>query len=273
VAGRFDIERRAASGASGDIFRALDRVTGRAVALKLLRRGPTRDDARFEREARILADLHHPRIVTYVAHGVDDGGETYLATEWLDGESLSKRLAREPPLTLSETLTLGARVAKTLGAAHERGIIHRDLTPSNLFLPGGAIDQVKLLDFGVSRPAAPGGVQLTVPGDVVGTPGYMAPEQARGSSELDARADVFSLGCLLFRCLTGRLPFEGRDMVSMLLAVISQEPPRARDLNPAIPETLSDLLASMLSKSPGGRPLDGNAVAAELARIAPGRLN
>lgn len=268
VGGRFDIERKTASGASGDVYRARDRITGGVVALKLLRHGPDRDDARFEREARVLAELRHPAIVAYIAHGVDAEDNAFLATEWIDGESLSKRLDREPPLTLAESLALGARVAEALGAAHERGIVHRDLTPSNLFLPGGSIHNVKLLDFGVSRPTL--GVQLTVPGDVVGTPGYMAPEQARGRG-ITPRVDVFSLGCVLFRCLTGRPVFEGRDMVSLLLAVVSQEVPRTRDLNPAVPEPLSDLLARMLSKAPEGRPPDGRAVAAELAALgAPG---
>jgi len=264
VDGRFDVERKAASGASGDVYRARDRLTGGVIALKILRDGPGRDDARFEREARVLAELRHPAIVAYVAHGVDKEGHAYLATEWIDGESLSKRLTREPPLTVAETLALGARVAAALGAAHERAIVHRDLTPTNLYLPGGSIRDVKLLDFGISRPTL--GNQVTVPGDVVGTPGYMAPEQARGR-QITARADVFSLGCVMFRCLTGRPAFEGTNMVALLLAVVSQEVPRTRDLNPAVPEPLSDLLARMLSKAPEGRPADCRAVAAELAAL------
>jgi serine/threonine-protein kinase len=123
---------------------------------------------------------------------------------------------------------------------------------------------VKLLDFGISRPTL--GNQVTVPGDVVGTPGYMAPEQARGR-QITARADVFSLGCVMFRCLTGRPAFEGTNMVALLLAVVSQEVPRTRDLNPAVPEPLSDLLARMLSKVPEDRPADCREVAAELAAL------
>jgi serine/threonine-protein kinase len=266
IAGRFEIERRVASGASGDIHRALDLTTGRAVALKLLRASPGRDDARFEREARILSDLAHPGVVAYVAHGTDATGNPYLATEWLDGESLSRRLGRDPPLTVAETIALGLRVATTLAAAHARGIIHRDLKPSNLFLPGGVIDAVKLLDFGVSRPAREMN-QLTAPGDVIGTPGYMSPEQARGKGPIDARADVFSLGCVLFRCLTGRDAFGGDDLVARLLSVVTQEVPPARSLNPAVPQALSDLVARMLSKPPDARPPDGGAVAAELSRL------
>lgn len=269
IAGRFEVERRAASGASGDIYRAVDRSTGQPVALKVLREGPARDEARFEREARILSDLKDPGVVAYVAHGVDAEGNAYLATEWLDGESLSKRLSREPPLTVAESLIIGLRVASTLGEAHARGIIHRDLKPSNLFLPGGDVRQVKLLDFGVSRPTLDGN-QLTSPGDMIGTPGYMAPEQARAKGPVDARADVFSLGCVIFRCATGREAFEGHDLVSRLMAVVTQEVPPARSINPAVPQQLSDLLARMLSKDPAGRPADARAVASELQRMTPG---
>jgi len=263
---RFELERRAASGASGDIFRAIDRATGRAVALKILRTGPERDEARFEREARILADLDHPGIVAYVAHGIDAHGNPYLATEWLEGENLQKRLGHDPPLTLEESLALGLRVATTLGVAHARGIIHRDLKPSNLFLPGGDLREAKLLDFGVSRPTLDLN-QLTAPGDVIGTPGYMAPEQARGKGPVDARADVFALGCVMFRCLTGREAFTGHDLVSKLLAVITQEVPPAHAVNPSVPEPISMLVARMLSRSPEGRPPNGQAVAEDLARL------
>ncbi|AKT38440.1 protein kinase domain-containing protein [Chondromyces crocatus] len=270
IAGRFELERRAASGASGDIHVALDRVTGRHVALKLLREGPERDEARFEREARILSALNHPGVVAYVAHGTDEAGNTFLATEWLEGESLAKRLGREPPLTLAESLALGLRVAATLGVAHAHGIIHRDLKPTNLFLPGGDVEQIKLLDFGVSRPTLDGN-QLTTPGDMIGTPGYMAPEQARGKTSIDARADVFSLGCVIFRCVTGREAFLGDDVVTKLLAVVSQEVPPARSIDPTLPQALSDLLDRMLSKDPEGRPRDASKVAEELARIPPPR--
>ncbi|EYF01825.1 protein kinase domain-containing protein [Chondromyces apiculatus] len=267
IADRFELTRRAASGASGDVYFAHDRVTGHPVALKLLRGGPERDDARFEREARILSDLAHPGVVAYVAHGTDSEGNAYLATEWLEGESLARRLAREPALTIAESVALALRVATTLGAAHERGIIHRDLKPTNLFLPGGDIHQVKLLDFGVSRPTLDSN-QLTTPGDMIGTPGYMAPEQARGKSSVDARADVFSLGCVLFRCVTGRDAFLGDDMVARLMAVVSQEVPPARSVRPEVSQELSDLLERMLSKSPEGRPEDARAVAAQLTRLS-----
>jgi serine/threonine-protein kinase len=204
-----------------------------------------------------------------VAHGADAQGNPFLATEWLEGETLSRRLTREPPLTIAETLALGLRIATTLGVSHARGIVHRDLKPSNLFLPGGVVEAVKLLDFGVSRPSRDMNA-LTAPGDVIGTPGYMAPEQVRGKGPVDARADVFALGCVLYRCLTGRDAFGGDDLVARLLSVVSQEAPPARSQNPAVPQELSDLVARMLSKPPDARPADGQAVAAELARLRGG---
>src|SRR3954454_23103653 len=124
--------------------------------------------------------------------------------EWLEGEGLKGRLQREPP-TMSEAVTLATRVAEALGAAHARGVVHRDLKPSNLFLPGGRVDQVKVLDFGIAH--RKGRTALTRTGTTIGTLGYMAPEQARSGGVIDARADVFALGCVLFQCLTGTPAF------------------------------------------------------------------
>src|SRR5262249_47784594 len=149
----------------------------------------------------------HPGIVRYVAHGVTHEGKPYLAMEWLSGETLSARLAGVG-LSIAESVTLAAHVAAALGAVHRRGLVHRDLKPANLLLEGGAIESIKLIDFGIARlPNA--GVRLTLPGATLGTPGYMAPEQIRAAADVDARADVFSFGCVLFRCLAGRTAFAG----------------------------------------------------------------
>src|SRR5262249_3129846 len=152
---------------------------------------------RFVREIELLAKLSHPGIVRYISHGATTSGELYLVMEWVDGEVLKTRLRREP-LTGREAVTLATRVADTLGAPHAHGIVHRDLKPSNLILPGGRIDQVKILDLGIAQRV--GHTQLTQTGVAIGTPGYMAPEQARASGDIDARADVFALGCVLFQC-------------------------------------------------------------------------
>src|SRR5262245_7079461 len=195
----------------GTVYRAKDERTGRPVALKLLHAQSAADVDRFAREAEVLSELTHPAFVRFVAHGKTDDGTPFLALEWLEGESLADRLGRSS-LTLAETLALGARVAEALGEAHRRGIVHRDIKPANLLLPMGRLEDVRILDFGIAYLEG-NREPLREAGAPIGTPGYMAPEQARGEQEVTARADVFSLGCVLFRCLTGQRPFEGTDVM------------------------------------------------------------
>ncbi|WP_437877612.1 protein kinase domain-containing protein [Sorangium sp. So ce513] len=271
VGNRFEIEGHASAGGMAQIFRARDRLTGELVALKILQRSGPQETHRFVREAHALAAIRHPGVVGYVAHGKTDAGDPYLAMQWLSGETLAERLLREP-LTVPESLALGARVASTLGALHRLGIVHRDLKPSNLLLVGGSVEEVTLLDFGVAHVAGVG-QELTMPGVMLGTPGYMAPEQARGEVAIDARADVFALGCVLYRCLTGRPPFVGNDSLSVLVKVLLEEPPRLRELRGEIPPALDDLIFRMLAKAPRDRPRDGAVVATELSslgELAPG---
>ncbi|XXX82772.1 protein kinase [Sorangium sp. So ce134] len=266
VEDRFEIERLAGSGGMGDVYRARDRLSGQAVALKVLQSASVRDLSRLSREAEALVTLRLPGVVQYVAHGVTGAGRPYLAMEWLDGITLEERLARGP-LSIAESVTLAAHVATTLGAVHRLGIVHRDLKPSNLMLVGGAIERAALLDFGIARDIRLAR-SLTAPGAILGTPGYMAPEQARGESPVDARADVFALGCLLFECLAGRPPFLGENALSLIMKVVLEEPPRLGELRDGIPEPLERLVARMLSKPAGERPRDGAAVAEELATLA-----
>jgi eukaryotic-like serine/threonine-protein kinase len=189
LAGRFALEDHRGSGGMGEIFRALDRATGEAVAVKALLEHPhLSTPERFAREASVLAALSHPGTVRYVAHGDTPAGERYLVMEWLEGEDLKSRIARAP-LTIAESVTLGRRVAGALGAAHPQGVVHRDVKPSNLFLPQGRVELAKVLDFGLAWRADD--THLTHTGQMLGTLGYMAPEQARSSSRLDARTDVF----------------------------------------------------------------------------------
>jgi tetratricopeptide (TPR) repeat protein len=265
IAERFEIERRAGAGGMGEVYQAHDRRTGERVALKVLHRRAALEEGRFMREAEVLSALSHPSIVRYLGHGQTAAGAPYLAMEWLEGETLSARLSRAG-LTIGESVALGARVAEALGEAHRHGVVHRDLKPSNLFLRGGSIGAPALIDFGIARMMRAGGT-LTTPGAMVGTPGYMAPEQARGESAVGPRADVFSLGCVLFKCLSGRPPFEGDDALAVMLKVVLEEPPLLSELRPEIPEALSDLVARMLSKTPEQRPADGAAIAAELAAL------
>jgi len=264
--GRYTIEHEAATGGLGTVFRAHDEETGQVVALKVIRGMSIADVERFAREAQILSRLGHPGVVRYIEHGTSASGDAFLVMEWLDGEDLRDRLARFG-LTRAESLTLGRRVAEALAAIHEQGLVHRDIKPGNLFLCGGAVDEVKIIDFGLAR-AADTSAGPTQTGVVVGTPAYMAPEQARGQRNIDARADIYSLGCVLFKALTGHSPFEGKDILAVLTRVLLEEAPRLREDCPAASEALEALIAAMLAKDPDARPKTAAAVAEALAAIA-----
>ena len=258
--GRFVVERPVASGGMGTIFRGLDRQTGASVGIKTVRIAGGSD--RFEREIQILAALRHPGIVAYLGHGrVED--EHYLVMEWLDGEDLGARLARER-LGMADAVGIGIQVAAALGAAHRQGIVHRDVKPSNVFLAEGRLDRAKLLDYGIARRA--GMETLTGLGTVLGTPAYMAPEQARGDRDIDARADVYALGALLFHCVAGRPPFEGETLNELLAAALHRTAPQLGELVDVAPE-LEALVARMLDKDPEHRPADGAAAWAALVEV------
>jgi eukaryotic-like serine/threonine-protein kinase len=267
VSDRFEIDRVAGAGGMGTVYRAIDRQTGAPVALKVINAGHGAELAeRFQREVSLLAELHHPGIVRFVASGTASDGQPFMAMEWLDGEGLSARLARGL-LSVAEAVELGWRVASALAVAHARGIIHRDLKPGNLFLPAGDLARVVILDFGIAR-VIEGGQSLTSTGATLGSPGYLSPEQARGQKNLDTRADVFSLGCVLFKCLTGQAPFTG-DLIQVMMKTVMAPAPLVGSLRIGIPPAVEDLIQRMLSKAPERRPRDAAAVAAELAALAP----
>src|SRR5688572_30804702 len=184
---RFVIEAAVAVGGMGTILRARDLQTGKRVALKLLHAAMEED--RFVREARILTELRHPNIVPYVSHGRTESGAMFLAMEWLEGCDLFQRL-RQNGLTLHESLTLARAVSEGLCAAHRRGVIHRDIKPSNLFLRDGRVERTTLLDFGIARSEITSDL-VTRTGQVLGTPQYMAPEQARGMRDIGPATDLF----------------------------------------------------------------------------------
>ena len=253
IAGRFIIESLAGRGGMGSVYRATDSSTGRTVALKLLHAVTSPEVAyRFNREAVLLAELHHPGIVSYVAHGSTGAGQPYLSMEWLEGEDLSRRLTRQP-LGLSETLSLLRRAAEALATTHQQNIVHRDLKPSNLFLRRGRPEDVVLLDFGLARYATRSLVAVTGIGTVLGTPGYMAPEQASSAPEIPPAADIFSLGCVLYECLTGRPPFAAPHFAATLAKILHAEPARLHTLRPGLPAGLQVLVDRMLAKNPRRR--------------------
>jgi serine/threonine protein kinase len=263
---RFVLKELEGAGGMGTVYRAFDTHTDHTVAVKLLHASANPKDAeRFAREAQLLFELHHPGIVEYLAHGVTADGQPYLAMEWLTGEDLAKRLARGA-LSLADSLTLLRRIAAALAVAHQKGIVHRDLKPSNLFLRDGEVERVAILDFGIAR-RREFSHAITGTGGIVGTPAYMAPEQARGERDLTPAVDVFSLGCVLFECLTGRRPFVAEQVMAVLAMILFTEPPRLRVVRPDLPKAVEALLARMLAKATGDRLPDATALLAALASV------
>jgi len=266
VEGRFSIHERVGTGGTGAVYRATDVATGATVAIKELHNLGNDGESRFARECAVLASLSDPGIVKYVAHGFGRGGASWLAMEWVSGPTLTQLLKRRG-LSLNESLALGRRLACALGALHRLGIVHRDIKPSNVILEDADPLRPKLIDLGTAR-RVDGEDPLTATGIIVGTAGYLAPEQATGSTDIDARADVFALGCVLFRCIANRVAFMGDDPLTILLKVTLEDAPRASVFEPRTPESLDDLVARMLSRDRTARPADGVAVLAELDEIA-----
>jgi eukaryotic-like serine/threonine-protein kinase len=258
---RFALESLVGSGGMADVYRARELITGRPVALKVLRQSQRGRLTRFRREGDVLARMQHPHIVRYVAHG-DGPDATWVAMEWLEGESLEARLARGP-LTVAECVAAATGIAEALAFAHAQGVLHRDIKPGNLFLPGGNCGEVKVLDFGIARVAD---ATLTRTGSVVGTPSYLSPEQARGR-HVDARTDLFALGCVIYEALTGRRAFTGPTAVAVLAKVLLEDPPPARSADARIPTALSDLVVRLMRKDPAERPPSASAVVVSLRSV------
>ncbi|HEY1695189.1 MAG TPA: protein kinase [Polyangiaceae bacterium] len=265
LAERFELQSLAGAGGMGRVYRALDRTSGAAVAVKVL--PGDGDAARFAREAQVLASLDHPGIVRHVAHGVTPEGWQYLAMEWLTGEDLARHLERSA-MGVVETTAIVDRAAEALAVAHRRGVVHRDLKPGNLFLVDGRLDVVKVLDFGIARTEEGG--DLTASGTVMGTPAYMSPEQVR-SDVIDPRADVYALGAVMFRCLVGHPPFAGAHQIAVLAKIVLEPAPLLRTILPDAPPDLEDLLARMLAKDPDARPADCDALRRELEVLGSAR--
>jgi hypothetical protein len=253
-------------GGMGMVFRAEDPGLHRQVALKVMSPALAEEEVarqRFLREARTTAAVEDDHIVPIHQVG-EDRGLPFLTMPLLNGESLRARLERDRQLPMAEVLRIGREVAEGLAAAHANGLIHRDVKPANIWLEGER-GRVKILDFGLARKIQ-GDPHLTQSGAILGTPAYMAPEQARGE-KVDGRADLFSLGCVLYRLSTGRMPFRGADLVSTLLAVATEQPKAPLTINPQVPPALSTLVLLLLAKDPKDRPASGQAVVEALQAI------
>jgi eukaryotic-like serine/threonine-protein kinase len=271
LAGRFIIEREVGRGGVGIVYRAKDEVTGEPVALKVIALPgvDAGEEARFRREGRVLAGLRHPGIVQVVAFGQLDDGQPYIAMEWLEGEDIVQR-QRRSRLPLIACVFAAADIADALAAAHAAGIVHRDVKPSNVFLVGSSAAsgddfRVKLVDFGV---AAAEDAKLTRTGAIVGTPAYMAPEQARGDGEVDGRADLYALGATLFEMITGRPPHVGPTPIAILARLVTTHAPRLSEVFINAPQRLDEIMARLLATAPADRPASATEVARELREIA-----
>ncbi|WP_245797795.1 serine/threonine-protein kinase [Mangrovactinospora gilvigrisea] len=273
LGGRYALERQIGEGGMGEVWEARDDTLGRPVAVKvitLLSGSGSRGDearARFLREARITAALQHPNIVT--VHdlgevGAAAGGAPFLVMELLRGESLQTVTARGP-VPLPQAARWGAQICDALAEAHAAGILHRDIKPSNIQVASSGT--VKVLDFGIARAADPYATahRLTQTGFIVGTPPYMAPEQARGHPE--PRSDLYALGCLLFELITGRLPFQSPDTMGYITAHLTQEPPAPSSVRGGIPAAWDELVLKLLRKDPARRYADAPALARALRRL------
>ena len=272
--GDYRVLRVLGEGGMGVVFEAEElTLDGRRVALKVMQ--PRVADSpqalqRFLREAKAAAAVEHERIVPVYRVGTVNG-VPFLAMPLLKGETLEDRLVRQQRLPIPVAVRLAREAAEGLAAAHAKNVIHRDVKPGNLWLRASGLEEdadepghVVILDFGLARPVGVTG--LTASGMILGTPAYMSPEQAAGG-QLDARADLFSLGCVLYRMLTGRTPFAGPNLMAILqsLAVDAPTPPRA--LNPLVPAALSDLVVRLLSKLPAARPTSAREVIEALRRV------
>ncbi|MGE3805964.1 MAG: serine/threonine-protein kinase [Gemmataceae bacterium] len=254
------------SGGMGTVYRAIDPQLGRHVALKVMQpqvAQAARAQERFLREARAMAALQSDHVVSIYQVGEADG-LPFLAMELLEGQSLQQWLDGGGRPNLPELFRLAREISVGLSAAHERGVIHRDIKPANLWLQS-PIGRVKLLDFGLVR-LVDDDARLTQDGCVVGTPHYMSPEQAAGG-QLDARSDLFSLGCVLYRLCTGRIAFEGNSTLAVLNSLATFEPVPPRQLNADIPEELSALVMQMLAKRPEERPRSAHEVVERIYRM------
>ncbi len=258
--GPFRLVKLLGEGGMGAVYQAVDSQLGRFVALKVMR--PRLADfeearGRFLREARAAAALEHDHVVPIYQVG-EDNGVPYLAMPLLHGQSLSERLRRDSRLPVAEVLRIGREIAEGLAAAHEHGLVHRDIKPANIWIEEGS-GRVKILDFGLARVANEAAC-LTQDGTILGTPAYMAPEQVGGGKGVDQRSDLFSLGSVLYRMVTGRRAFPAENTAALLLALVHEEPVPPRRLNPDVPPALDRLILQLLAKDPDERPQSAGAV-------------
>ncbi|MCI0343090.1 MAG: protein kinase [Planctomycetales bacterium] len=269
--GPFDVLEKLGGGGMGVVYRARHRESGQVAAVKVLVQGAHASDEqrrRFEREAEAMRAFDHPSLVRLVESG-RDGDDPYVAMEFVEGVGLDQWIAAEKPAPRRAVQML-RRIAEALAHAHGRGILHRDLKPSNVLV--GKDDVPHVTDFGLARPVSLDDSSLTRAGEILGTPQYMSPEQARGDREaLDPRSDLYSLGAILYRMLTGRSPFEGATATAVVYRVLVEPARSPRRLNPAVDRGLETICLKLLEKAPADRYPDARELVADLDRWLAGQ--
>jgi serine/threonine-protein kinase len=275
LGGQYLLETLLGEGGMGSVYRARNTQIDRVVAIKTLRpelAGNADIVERFLREARAANTVGHPNVVDIIDLGHDEHGAPFIVQEYLEGEDLDQyleRLAR--PLSVQETLDLLMPIIEALEAAHGKGVVHRDLKPDNVFLlRARGMVVPKLLDFGISRMDGPKNQRLTVDGAIMGTPAYMPPEQIRNAKSADASADVWAMGVMLFRVMSGRLPFNGESITELLFAVMNAEVPELASVVPGVPASLSRVVARCLRREPSQRYPSACELARDLRHVRDG---
>ncbi len=261
VAGRYELEELVGSGGMASVYRAGDRLLERRVAIKILHEHFARDgDAveRFQREARAVAQLAHPNIVTVIDRG-EENGRPYIVFEYVEGETLKQRVQREGPLPVAEVITLGLEIARALEAAHARGVVHRDVKPQNVLLAEDG--RARVTDFGIARARDTEGLTLT--GTILGTSDYIPPEQARGERTSES-GDIYSLGVVLFELLTGDVPYTGETAVAVAMRHVRDPVPSVLERRADVPPRVDALVQRSLAKDPAARLASMGEVVTEL---------
>jgi serine/threonine-protein kinase len=273
LADKYHLTTLLGQGGMGAVYRGEHVIIGKKVAVMFLHAdlaGNAEVVKRFYREAQAAAAIGHDGIIDVLDVGISPNGEPYLVMEFLEGESLGDMLTRTGPLDLAAALGIAEPALRALAAAHAKRIVHRDLKPDNIFIvrqPSGP-PKIKLIDFGISKFADGGGVEkLTQTGSVMGTPAYMAPEQARGASSLDHRADLYSMGVILYEMLTGKLPFSGSNFTEIIINILTVEPIPPAEAHPGFPAEATALVLRALAKDPAARFADAEAMIAEMAML------
>ena len=264
--GRYELLRPLGQGGMAKVHLAHDGLLGRDVALKVLREQYAEDEGfveRFEREARSAAALSHPNVVQIHDRGCSEDGRYYIVMEYVPGGTLKERVRAEGPLGFEEAAGLAAQIAGALGAAHERGMVHRDVKPQNVLLAEGG--RAKVADFGIAR--ATSAASISRSSLILGTPNYMSPEQAEGRPAGPA-SDLYSLGVVLYEILTGRLPFEAETPLAVSMKHVNEPAPSPREVNPDVPEALDAITLRLLSKDPKDRHASAEELLEDLRRVA-----